>query len=156
VYAHYAAIVQSSGMGKSRTVDELAKDHFVIPLNLREATSSGGCRPGSGIHGTRPRVNSSSGYPPADHSVRDYLITAGSRDIAYDRASAFLEALLKHTTAVLCGLDNSLDYVGCAREFRVWMTNGQKMTGHNQFREDFYKKVIAQAKQLETQWVRNL
>ena len=43
VYAHYAAIVQSSGMGKSRTVDELAKDHFVIPLNLREATSTGAC-----------------------------------------------------------------------------------------------------------------
>ena len=41
IYAHYAAIVQSSGMGKSRTVDELAKDHFVIPLNLREATSTG-------------------------------------------------------------------------------------------------------------------
>ena len=41
VYAHYAAIVQSSGMGKSRTVDELAKNHFVIPLNLREAESTG-------------------------------------------------------------------------------------------------------------------
>jgi hypothetical protein len=41
VYAHYAAIVQSSGMGKSRTSDELAKEHFAVPLNLREATSTG-------------------------------------------------------------------------------------------------------------------
>ena len=40
-YAHYAAFVQSSGMGKSRTMDELAKYHFVIPLNLREADSTG-------------------------------------------------------------------------------------------------------------------
>ena len=40
-YAHFAAIVQSSGMGKSRTVDELSKDHFVIPLNLREPSSTG-------------------------------------------------------------------------------------------------------------------
>jgi hypothetical protein len=42
VYAHFAAIVQSSGMGKSRTVDELAKGRFVIPLNLRGAKSTGG------------------------------------------------------------------------------------------------------------------
>ncbi len=36
------------------------------------------------------------------------------------------------------------------------MTEGQKMTGHNQFREDFYKRVIEKAKQLETQRVRNI
>lgn len=35
VYANYFTIVQSSGMGKSRVVDELAKSHFVIPMNLR-------------------------------------------------------------------------------------------------------------------------
>lgn len=40
-YAHYAAIVQSSGMGKSRTVDELGKQHFVIPINLRGPHSTG-------------------------------------------------------------------------------------------------------------------
>jgi len=41
IYAHYAAIVQSSGMGKSRTVDELGKRHFVIPINLRGPNSTG-------------------------------------------------------------------------------------------------------------------
>ena len=41
VYAHYTAIVQSSGMGKSRTVDELGKTHFVIPINLRGSHSTG-------------------------------------------------------------------------------------------------------------------
>jgi hypothetical protein len=41
LYAHYAAIVQSSGMGKSRTVDELGKLHFVIPMNLRGKDTSG-------------------------------------------------------------------------------------------------------------------
>jgi hypothetical protein len=41
VYAHYVAIVQSSGMGKSRTVDELGKKYFSIPINLREANSTG-------------------------------------------------------------------------------------------------------------------
>ena len=41
VYAHYAAIVQSSGMGKSRTVDEMAKEHFVLPINVRDPKSQG-------------------------------------------------------------------------------------------------------------------
>jgi len=41
IYAHYAAIVQSSGMGKSRMVDELGKTHFVIPINLRAQHSTG-------------------------------------------------------------------------------------------------------------------
>src|SRR6202022_3495122 len=41
VYAHYAAIVQSSGIGKSRTVDEMGKVHFSIPINLRDADSTG-------------------------------------------------------------------------------------------------------------------
>jgi hypothetical protein len=34
-YARYTSIVQSSGMGKSRTIDELSKKHLVVPLNLR-------------------------------------------------------------------------------------------------------------------------
>jgi hypothetical protein len=97
-----------------------------------------------------------SGYPPADHSIRDYLTTAGSKDIAYDRASAFLEALFTHITDTLRALNGSLNYVGLAGEFRSCMTKGQKMRGHNQFREDFYKQVIEKAKQLKTQRVRNI
>jgi len=40
-YVKYSAIVQSSGMGKSRTVDEMSKSHFVIPVNVRELNSTG-------------------------------------------------------------------------------------------------------------------
>ena len=36
-----SAIVQSSGMGKSRTMDEMSKSHFVIPIKLRQPGSSG-------------------------------------------------------------------------------------------------------------------
>ena len=35
-FARYTSIVQSSGMGKSRTIDELSKNHLLVPLNLRE------------------------------------------------------------------------------------------------------------------------
>jgi len=43
-----------------------------------------------------------------------------------------------------------------ATEFRLSMTEGQKMTGHNKFREDFYRQVIENAKQLEAKRVGNI
>jgi hypothetical protein len=40
-YARYSAIVQSSGAGKSRMTDELAKTTFTIPMNLRDPAANG-------------------------------------------------------------------------------------------------------------------
>ena len=97
-----------------------------------------------------------SGYPPADHVVREYLTEARSRHLAYDRACSFLEALFKHLTGVLRGFDHSLDYEGFTQEFRARMTDGQKMTGHNKFRQDFYSQVIQKAKQLVLESVSDL
>jgi hypothetical protein len=34
-YGRFLSVVQSSGTGKSRMVDELSKQHLVIPINLR-------------------------------------------------------------------------------------------------------------------------
>jgi hypothetical protein len=42
LYGPYCSIVQSSGMGKSRLVDQFAKTNFLIPLNLRGGTSHEG------------------------------------------------------------------------------------------------------------------
>ncbi|KAF9810325.1 hypothetical protein IEO21_07013 [Rhodonia placenta] len=56
-YANSMPLLQSSGMGKSRTVDELAKDIFVIPLNVRrEATGYP--------------------FPHSDPDIYDYLVSA--------------------------------------------------------------------------------
>ena len=41
LYAKYLAIVQSSGTGKSRMIEELSKKHLVIPVNLRDSLESG-------------------------------------------------------------------------------------------------------------------
>ena len=62
------------------------------------------------------------------------------KDVAYDRASAFLEALFDHTVQTILGFDpgDSPTYVDYARKFRSHMTKGQKMMGHNKFREEFY------------------
>jgi hypothetical protein len=41
MYARYNMIIQSSGMGKSRLLDEFSKHHFLIPINLRPEGSEG-------------------------------------------------------------------------------------------------------------------
>ena len=40
-YGRYCSLVQSSGMGKSRLVDEFSKMFFLIPMNLRATTDQG-------------------------------------------------------------------------------------------------------------------
>jgi len=40
-YGRYCSIVQSSGMGKSRLLDELSKEFFLIPINLRPSNGRG-------------------------------------------------------------------------------------------------------------------
>lgn len=40
-YAPHCAIVQSTGTGKSKTVDEFSKHDFVIPINLRKPRAGG-------------------------------------------------------------------------------------------------------------------
>ena len=40
-YARYLAIVQSSGTGKSRMIQELGRAHLVIPVNLRKSGEKG-------------------------------------------------------------------------------------------------------------------
>jgi hypothetical protein len=41
MYGRYCSIVQSSGMGKSRLLDEFSKSFFLIPINLRGPTDRG-------------------------------------------------------------------------------------------------------------------
>ena len=41
MYARYQPVVQSPGIGKSRMIDELSKEHLVIPINLRLGYSRG-------------------------------------------------------------------------------------------------------------------
>ncbi|EDQ98420.1 uncharacterized protein LACBIDRAFT_335978 [Laccaria bicolor S238N-H82] len=130
VYANYASIVQSSGMGKSRMTDELAKTCFVITMNLR------------GTHTT--------GYPPADGALRDYLTSVTSKNEAFDRADKFFEALFTHTLETLKQEEyEGCDYSNVASKFRKRMTEGQTMQSHNQYHKHFYEEVLYKASQLK-------
>jgi hypothetical protein len=48
-YGRYCSIIQSSGMGKSRLLDEFSKSYFLIPINLR--SESGGSSYHFYLHG---------------------------------------------------------------------------------------------------------
>jgi hypothetical protein len=40
-YARFCSIVQSSGMGKSRLLDQFSTTYFMIPVNLRSSEARG-------------------------------------------------------------------------------------------------------------------
>ncbi|KAI0044973.1 hypothetical protein FA95DRAFT_1608076 [Auriscalpium vulgare] len=69
IYARSVPMIQSSGTGKSRLLDEVAKEIVVIPMNLRSG---------------------SQGYPPPDHDLRSWwsLFT-----LATDRIETIIQEL---------------------------------------------------------------
>ncbi|KAF8514093.1 hypothetical protein BU17DRAFT_94784 [Hysterangium stoloniferum] len=81
VYARLLPIVQSSGMGKSRLIDEFSKKHFVVPFNLRAWQQ---------------------GYPAPDTAVLEWLTRSGFQSHeSDDRFSAFLTALFEKILEVI-------------------------------------------------------
>jgi len=142
IYAHYAAILNSSGMGKSRTIDEMSKAHFVIPINLRGPNTQGMRFP-SDVSFVLRHLSFIPGYPPPDHNVREFLTKSDSRITAYQRTCAFMKALFEDVLRVLIeeGLEGEEQPVIASR-FRAMMTDGQQFGAPNKFRKDFYDKVI--------------
>ncbi|KAH9977334.1 hypothetical protein BGW80DRAFT_1443580 [Lactifluus volemus] len=128
-YARYCSIVQSSGMGKSRLLDEFAKEHFVIPVNLRES-------------GTR-------GFPPPDVVFATSLHRSTSKK-QYARhillASMSLPFVIIHPHKG-CGCQPWCGDEGrphCA--FREFMSEGQRFDRVGEQRHKFYDAVVARAK----------
>lgn len=70
IYARSLAVVQSSGMGKSRMIDELSKEHFVIPINLR-TTGTGMAFPPS-LSKWNSLFCCTQGFPQAITKSRDF------------------------------------------------------------------------------------
>ncbi|KAM6504148.1 hypothetical protein JOM56_001091 [Amanita muscaria] len=133
IYARLLAVVQSSGMGKSRMVDELSKEQFVIPINLR-------------ITGT--------GFPPGDHVVSKFLVhDPFTPDDASHRAQAFLISLFETTAKTVPNLDRMLRGKSVdadrptsnAQKFRLFMSHGQTYSQTGKLRRNFYHQVIRRA-----------
>ena len=99
LYVRVLAIVQSSGMGKSHMIDELSKDHFVIPLNLRDGESG---RFFWRLISKFTPLTKLTGYPAPDSQVRIWFMAPGLSPAQSDvRCSAFLTALLEKTLEIV-------------------------------------------------------
>ncbi|KAH8988894.1 hypothetical protein EDB92DRAFT_2068305 [Lactarius akahatsu] len=124
-YAPFCSIVQSSGMGKSRLVDEFSKTHFLIPINLRRAEARG--------------------FPPPDDAVRDLLTQRDpvGENKTFVRSLVFLVALFQRAASVITndlkGASSRSERITQIREF---MTSGQTMASVGTKRLNFYKEIV--------------
>ncbi|KAH9015313.1 hypothetical protein EDB84DRAFT_1567750 [Lactarius hengduanensis] len=128
-YARYYSIVQSSGMGKSRLLDEFSKKHFMIPINLRPEDARG--------------------FPPADDVVRDFLTHVDKKNknmhvLSLSRANHFFHALFLTTAEVVANF-HIRSRAKRIRHFRAIMSEGQSMSSSGPKRSQFYKDVITKA-----------
>ncbi|KAI0258043.1 hypothetical protein BC834DRAFT_975730 [Gloeopeniophorella convolvens] len=163
-YAPLASIINSSGTGKSRMVDELAKTIISVPMCLRDKDSTG--------------------FPPADGSLRDWFaeLPKSGKEETEKKLHGFLHSLLEVTLQRLKEIEASqdgLEKLKVARKtwtvddmlagkykpseeterknaaaffvrrqerlasaFRHLMTHGQAFGSANDYRKKFYKDVI--------------
>ncbi|PBK71265.1 hypothetical protein ARMSODRAFT_1003086 [Armillaria solidipes] len=125
-YTAFMSITQSSGMGKSRLIDEFSKIHFVIPLNLRDPSSTG--------------------FPPSDKEVYSYLTSSEANSVPH--ICRFLVALFRRTKETVntlkleCSDESLRELSTLASAFRDCMTDGQSTSGPGDFRTDFFKDVV--------------
>ncbi|KAF9505310.1 hypothetical protein BS47DRAFT_1400536 [Hydnum rufescens UP504] len=133
-YSYVLPVTQSSGTGKSRMIDELSKEHLVIPIVLRD----------------------SDGYPPPDIAPRDWFLQASTPERAQKCAIAFLMALFETTKEIIGGIDD-LTPSSSSKEvpatisakFRWFMAHNQTYSSTGNLRQSFYERVVEIGKGLE-------
>lgn len=94
-YSNHTVVVNSSGTGKSRMVDELARTIITIPMCLRSPDTQG---TSIGPFGSdMPSDLMWIGFPPPDIALRTWLLDSHTQLVARQKAYAFLVALLINT-----------------------------------------------------------
>ncbi|KAH9178630.1 hypothetical protein EDB89DRAFT_2239238, partial [Lactarius sanguifluus] len=116
-YGPYCSIVQSSGMGKSRLLDEFSKTHILIPINLRR--------------------NEAGGFPPPDDAIRNLLTQSDKNGML-----KFLIVLFQMTTRVITNKLKEADSRSeRIRRFREFMREGETMASVGEKRRKFYNEI---------------
>ncbi|KAB5596242.1 G2/mitotic-specific cyclin cdc13 [Ceratobasidium theobromae] len=128
-YARTISVVQSSGMGKSRMIQEASSLVFTIPINLREEL-----------------LSREFAYPPPDVAVRDYFTTFKERsDEAIEiKYTVFLDELFKHTLELIrrLGYDKESDL---NQKWSEFLMEGQRTTTVGENRKRFFDTVVQNA-----------
>ncbi|KAG8702164.1 hypothetical protein FRC11_011643, partial [Ceratobasidium sp. 423] len=129
LYNKTISIIQSSGMGKSRLVHEVANQVFTIPANLREELPEG-----------------SKAYPPSDGKLRSYF---GNHELkSDDLLQAEYAILLKHIF-ILAASEVSVAIKGregsVASAWADHLKKGQSDDEVGIYRQKFYTKAVDEA-----------
>ncbi|KAI9057967.1 hypothetical protein FKP32DRAFT_1289000, partial [Trametes sanguinea] len=133
MYARYASIIQSSGTGKSRMVDELAKKIFCIPMCL----------------------GSNQAYPPPDVRLLSFFesIMSVDADERIERMQFFLCALFETALERVKVIASELEgksISALASRFRDLMSEGMGYRQHGRYRQEFYAQVCERANALSS------
>ncbi|KAI0773477.1 hypothetical protein C8Q74DRAFT_1217582 [Fomes fomentarius] len=132
-YARYAWYTQSSGTGKSRMIDELAKTVFCIPVNLNPDA-----------------------FPPMDKvAVRWLMQTPSHSDYTlgveaflyavFSTTREFLEERVVESGIELDALESPQRVARLAELFRTKMSENMQLEEHGQYRQSFYNAVDEKA-----------
>jgi hypothetical protein len=89
IYARLLPVIQSSGMGKSRMIDELSKEYLLIPLNLRDVPE------GNSSYVLLAHFWYNSGFPAADTAVYLWFTRKFNSQENGVRFTAFLTPLFE-------------------------------------------------------------
>ncbi|RPD71010.1 hypothetical protein L226DRAFT_513675 [Lentinus tigrinus ALCF2SS1-7] len=134
-YARYAPFMQSSGTGKSRMNDELAKKILYLPINIGKTDC----------------------FPPADTEVRGLLMRVKADRVGdwEKQVQLFLCALFETARAhvdEIAGVlpPEAMNPSGLANAFRERMNADMQFGQHGKYRREFYQAVCKKADDLNS------
>ncbi|KZV73389.1 hypothetical protein PENSPDRAFT_602890 [Peniophora sp. CONT] len=128
MYSPMCSIVQSSGTGKSRCIDELSKERLVVTLNLRDPDAGG--------------------FPASDRGLHTFfkdVLTAPNKQILVE---AFLCAVFEGLESLIRTKYDSPEHGSLAAWYRSYMAEKQTFDSQGPNRVAFFDTVVKRSKEL--------
>ncbi|KAH7332884.1 hypothetical protein B0J17DRAFT_677966 [Rhizoctonia solani] len=127
------SVIQSSGMGKSRMVDEASNTVFTLPMNIREEMP----------------VDKLT-YPPPDSHVRQYFDGYQEKGDEQQQVAymIFLQVLFTKTKILVKKLFPNLTGSELAQAWAEYLRQGQTQREVGENRQNFYQEVVGEANKI--------
>jgi hypothetical protein len=151
-YNHSIPVIQSSGMGKSRLVDEVACMKFCFPFNLRNPDPHGQYGIGSLNYRQRTWLDlHCPAYPPSDHCISHFFQEPGYEDAIERKYTAFFVALFEcavdEVELALDGISSTSSSI--TERWRDYLSSGATAFAVGDNRQKFYQAVTDLAKKVQ-------
>ncbi|KEP45172.1 putative G2/mitotic-specific cyclin cdc13, partial [Rhizoctonia solani 123E] len=129
-YNWSVSVVQSSGMGKSRTVEEAGKTVFTFPINVRQEAEA-----------------DKKAYPPPDSKMRQFFEERVNSNDKTQQADymILLREMFVRALALVEVYFPGLTGAKLALAWANYLAEGQKIMEPGQHRQEFYDEVVNEA-----------